>query len=75
MKRITKIEANRTLSAKKIRVAAYCRVSTSSAEQLISLDAQKTHYEEYIKSNDKWDFIKTRVYQVLKRNIVKACLN
>lgn len=56
MKRITKIEANKTLSAKKIRVAAYCRVSTSSAEQLISLDAQKAHYEEYIKSNDEWEF-------------------
>lgn len=56
MKRITKIEANRTLSAKKIRVAAYCRVSTSSAEQLISLDAQKAHYEEYIKANDEWEY-------------------
>ena len=53
MKRITKIEANRIISDKKIRVAAYCRVSTSSAEQLISLDAQKVHYEEYIKSNDE----------------------
>lgn len=38
MKRITKIEENRALSIKKkTRVVAYCRVSTASDEQLISL--------------------------------------
>ncbi|URZ02040.1 recombinase family protein [Clostridium felsineum] len=57
MKRITKIEENKVLSVKKkTRVAAYCRVSTSSDEQLISLDAQKAHYEKYIKSNDEWEY-------------------
>lgn len=39
MKRITKIEENKALSIKKkTRVAAYCRVSTASDEQLINLD-------------------------------------
>ncbi len=57
MKRITKIEESKVLSVKKkIRVAAYCRVSTASDEQLISLDAQKAHYEKYIKSNDEWEY-------------------
>ena len=57
MKRITKIEENKVLSTKKkIRVAAYCRVSTASDEQLISLEAQKAHYEDYIKSNDEWEY-------------------
>lgn len=57
MRRITKIPENKGLSAKKkIRVAAYCRVSTASAEQLISLEAQKAHYENYIKSNDEWEY-------------------
>lgn len=57
MRRITKISENKGLSAKKkIRVAAYCRVSTASAEQLISLEAQKAHYENYIKSNDEWEY-------------------
>ena len=57
MKRITKIEENKALSLKKkIRVAAYCRVSTASDEQLISLEAQKAHYEDYIKSNDEWEY-------------------
>lgn len=57
MKRITKIEENKALSIrKKIRVAAYCRVSTASDEQIISLEAQKAHYEDYIKSNDEWEY-------------------
>lgn len=58
MRRITKIEENKALLVnKKICVAAYCRVSTASDEQLISLDAQKTHYEKYIKANDEWEFV------------------
>lgn len=57
MKRITKIEENKALSVKtKTRVAAYCRVSTASDEQLISLDTQKAHYEDYIKSNNEWEY-------------------
>lgn len=57
MKRITKIEENKTFVGKrKLRVAAYCRVSTASDEQLISLEAQKVHYENYIKMNDEWEY-------------------
>lgn len=55
MKRITKIAENRdTVAIKKLRVAAYCRVSTASDEQLVSLAAQKAHYENYIKANEEW---------------------
>lgn len=57
MKRITKIKENESVeTAKKIRVAAYCRVSTASDEQLISLEEQKAHYETYIKENPEWEF-------------------
>ena len=57
MKSITKIEPIKVrTSAVKIRVAAYCRVSTDSDEQLISLDAQKTHYEEEINANPEYTF-------------------
>ena len=56
MKRITKIENKAAREKKKIRVAAYCRVSTDSDEQMISLDAQKAHYESYIKLNDEWEY-------------------
>lgn len=49
MKRITKIESSRAdiLTKPKLQVAAYCRVSTGSDEQLVSLEAQKKHYESY----------------------------
>ena len=59
MKRITKIEANEKLqkAPKKLRVAAYARVSTDSREQLVSLEAQKTHYETNIKSNPDWEYV------------------
>jgi len=58
MKKITKIGVNETLiQKKKLKVAAYCRVSTASDEQLISLEAQKAHYENYIRSNDKWEYV------------------
>ena len=41
---------------RKLRVAAYARVSTELNAQLISLDAQKNYYEKYIKSRDDWEF-------------------
>lgn len=58
MKKITKIEENAVMAKekKKLRVAAYCRVSSGSADQLISLEAQKMHYETYIKGNSEWEF-------------------
>lgn len=56
MKKITKISNEQPSSKDKLRVAAYCRVSTSSAEQLDSLNAQREHYNTFIKNNDEWKF-------------------
>lgn len=39
---------------KKLRVAAYCRVSTDMDAQLESLEAQKNYYESYIGSRADW---------------------
>lgn len=39
----------------KLRVAAYCRVSTDSDEQATSYEVQVEHYTEYIKNNPEWD--------------------
>ena len=41
---------------KKLRVAAYCRVSTDTDEQATSYDEQVDHYTEYIKENPDWTF-------------------
>lgn len=43
-------------AVKKTRVAAYCRVSTGSDEQLLSLETQKDHYERYIKAHPDWEY-------------------
>lgn len=58
MKTVTKIDriADTATKKKKLRVAAYCRVSTDSDAQLESLEAQKAHYENYILSRDDWEF-------------------
>ena len=39
----------------KLRVAAYCRVSTDSDEQATSYEAQIEHYTEYIQHNPNWE--------------------
>lgn len=41
---------------KKLRVAAYCRVSTDTEEQATSYDTQVAHYQEYISKNPTWEF-------------------
>ena len=41
---------------RKLRVAAYARVSTMGAEQLNSYESQKKYYKEKIMSNDEWSF-------------------
>ena len=57
MKKITKIEpAATTKKKRKRRVAAYCRVSTATEDQLVSLEAQKAHYEEYITAHPDWEY-------------------
>lgn len=58
MKKVTKIDKIQPSKAakKKLRVAAYCRVSTDSDAQLESLETQKIHYENYINSRDDWEF-------------------
>ncbi len=43
-------------SKPKLRVAAYCRVSTDSDEQATSYEAQVEHYTDFIKKNPEWEF-------------------
>jgi site-specific DNA recombinase len=44
-----------TDKVQKIRVAAYCRVSTDSDEQESSYETQIEHYTNYIKSHPDWE--------------------
>ncbi len=58
MRKVMKIEAggDRLISSLKLRTAAYCRVSTDNDGQLLSLEAQKQHYEKIIRDNPEWEF-------------------
>lgn len=40
----------------KLKVAAYCRVSTDSDEQATSYEAQIEHYTNFIRKNEEWEF-------------------
>ena len=40
----------------RLRVTAYCRVSTGDEEQINSYESQKKYYKEKITSNAKWTF-------------------
>ena len=60
MKNITVIPARKTAkgvpiaSQRKLKVAAYCRVSTLMEQQESSYEAQVQYYTEKIKSNPNW---------------------
>ena len=61
MKRITTIKAAPGFDSegkriKKLRVCAYCRVSTMHEEQQTSFDAQVRHYSALIENNPEWLF-------------------
>lgn len=45
------------MSSHKLRVAAYCRVSTDKDEQLNSYTVQCEYYSKYIQDKPEWEFI------------------
>ena len=58
---VTKIPADERLKSrvgpgKKLKVAAYCRVSTDAEDQLNSYRVQMDYYQRYIMGNDDWEF-------------------
>ena len=59
---VTKIDANPILSKQNnennlLRVAAYCRVSTDSEDQIESYKAQVAYYTDAISKNPRWKFV------------------
>jgi len=48
----------------KLKVAAYCRVSTDMADQLNSLASQRKYFYEYILSHEDYEL--TEVYYEMK---------
>lgn len=54
---IKHIQAEENLTAQKLRVAAYARVSTEQDEQESSYEAQVDFYTRHIRSNPDWEFV------------------
>ncbi len=55
MKKIRRIEPTK-LETKKLKVAAYCRVSTKFESQQSSIDLQISNYKTVIQSNPQWEY-------------------
>lgn len=54
-RRAGNIIVNEAEEKPKLRVAAYCRVSTDSDEQAGSYEVQVQHYTDYIERNKEWE--------------------
>lgn len=54
-KKVIEIKASQHQESVKLRVAAYARVSSDSADQLNSFMAQTTHYTTLIASKENWE--------------------
>lgn len=74
--------ANKDEENPKLRVAAYCRVSTDSDEQATSYDAQIEHYTNYINGHPDWklagifaEIIVSYMIRLRFRDFVKECKN
>ncbi|MBQ5676278.1 MAG: recombinase family protein [Lachnospiraceae bacterium] len=52
-----RVQAGAVQEKPKIKVAAYCRVSTDSDEQATSYEMQVEHYTEYITKNPEWELV------------------
>ena len=51
------LQDNTFQSYRRIRVAAYCPVSTKQEEQINSYEVQKKHYTEKINANPEWQMV------------------
>lgn len=73
---VTKIEANPLLQKHNrqnalMRVAAYCRVSTDSEDQLESYKAQVAYYTDAIAKNPRWRFVEIYADEGITGTIAK----
>ena len=51
-----------------LKVSYYARVSTEKEEQINSLENQVAFFEEYIRENNNWTFIKGYIDEGISRN-------
>ena len=56
-KKVIVIEAAQRPEAQKLRVAAYCRVSSDSSDQMNSFAAQMNYYTTLISGKESWTLV------------------
>ncbi len=56
-RKVTVIEPIQALDTQKLRVAAYARVSSDSADQLNSFATQVSYYTRLIEENERWELV------------------
>lgn len=56
-RKVTVIEPIQALETQKLRVAAYARVSSDSADQLNSFATQVSYYTRLIEENERWELV------------------
>lgn len=57
MATITQLSVNMPREYRKLKVAAYARVSTNSEALLHSLSAQVSYYSSLIQNNPSWEYV------------------
>lgn len=57
MRKLSKVERSMPILPKKIKVAAYARVSEEKGRALNSLSAQVSFYNNLIQKNPEWDYV------------------
>ena len=58
-KQILTAESGTAQSVQKLKMAAYCRVSTDQEEQLLSYENQVNYYTNYISENPLYEYAGT----------------
>ena len=61
--------------SERLRVAAYCRVSTELDEHANSYETQVSHYKELIQKDPSWDLLESLPMMVSRGLILKSVIN
>ena len=79
------LERGKIRGSKKLRVAAYCRVSTDDKDQLNSYESQVKHYRQLITQNEEWIFVDVFADKAITgtkidkrddfKRLISACMN
>lgn len=74
-KQILTAESGTAQSVQKLKMAAYCRVSTDQEEQLLSYENQVNYYTNYISENPLYEYAGTYADEGISGTNTKRGMN